>query len=80
MVRCLFIMSPETNDFDDVLGLIDLIDKAVLDIHSSGIGSEKITDKLLKRWGSLSLLRINKLPSHQSSSFEHSVIFSLSLS
>ena len=101
----LFIMSPETDDFDYTLFLIDLIHDTMLYIQSSWIGSEKITDKFLVRrrilewiflqnlkqfqcvrlqsrrckfFGILlSLLGIDKLPSHQSSFFEHSEISAL---
>ncbi len=99
-------MSPEADDFDNALSLIDLIDYTMLDIQSSGVGTQEITDKFLIRRGIrerivlqhlkqfqclrlqtgrckffgilLSLLGEDKLPSHQSSSCEHSEISSLS--
>ena len=42
----LFVVSPHTDDFDYVLGVMDLIHQAMLDVDAAGIGSGQISNEL----------------------------------
>ena len=46
----LFVMRPQSQHFDNMLILQDLVDQAMLDIDTSGIGAAKITDEFLVGW------------------------------
>lgn len=53
MRRVLFVMRPEADDFYDFFFLEDLVNEAVLDVDSAGIGAFEISDELLKGRGIL---------------------------
>lgn len=41
-----FVVSPHTDNLDRVLGVINLIHQAVLDVDTAGVGSGQISDEL----------------------------------
>ena len=64
LLRCnseSFVVSPHANDLDRFPFFIDLIDNAVLDINSSGIGTGKITDQYFKGGRSLKRVTLKNL-------------------
>ena len=40
-------MCPHSNHFNDALLRKNLVDESMLNVYSSGVGSEKVTDELL---------------------------------